>query len=521
MLSRIAESDYAELAAIVLDAAGSRCRKEDVEPHANAVLRAIYHVLERKIDCDPDAFSSADTGSLFTGIPVVRLGRSQPQGIDATEMEQLRRVGLDVLILLSRTALDEGVAAIAKFGVWYISQGDVDPRAATPPGFWEVYFAWPANSIELRVARDGVARVVARCVSGTNQLSIKLNRSNIYWKALSLIPRKLEELYREGPGALDDAGRDSGQGRIGCITACTGSPTNAQMALHILRNVTRRLKERLSRTLTLEQWILLCHAGKGPSTAVSAFHKLVPPKDRYWADPHVLQRGDHYYVFVEEYPFSSCKGYISVLELDSNGRHLGTRKVLEREYHLSYPFVFEHDGALFMVPETSANRTVELYRCVEFPDRWTFVRNLLEDVFAVDSTLLHHAGKWWLFANVVENAGASPSEELFLFHAESLDGTWTPHLLNPIVSDVTRSRPAGPILRQNGKLYRVAQNCSVRYGYGIKINEITALSEDCYEERLVHSIEPNWDKKIVATHTLSYADGLTVIDCLQPRLRFR
>jgi hypothetical protein len=35
---------------------------------------------------------------------------------------------------------------------------------------------------------------------------------------------------------------------------------------------------------------------------------------------------------------------------------------VERDHHLSYPFVFSHDGAVYMIPETSAANRVELLR---------------------------------------------------------------------------------------------------------------------------------------------------------------
>ena len=533
MLKRIAESDYAELSLIVVNADAPSRRAHDVEPQARRsntlsslvawVLRLTYRILEAKIDCEPDAFSLRDGTSLLSSIPTVMLAAASEEGADyfvAEDIDRLRQFGLDVLIRLGLGPVGDEVGAAAKYGIWFLNHAHDRCEDRAPPGFWEVYFGWPVNVMLLQVLGNRESTVLACSLSATNRLSVKLNRSSVYWKALSLIPRRLEELHQVGERTLlNVVDRPTNRAALNGGRRL-GSPTNVQMALHIGRNVTQRARELLSRKFTLQQWILLCHPGEGLSTAISQFRKIVPPKDRYWADPHVIKRGAKYYVFVEEYIFCSEKGHISVLELDEKGQHLSTTKVLEREYHLSYPCIFEHDGNLFMVPESSANRTIELYRCIEFPHKWVFVRNLLDGLFAVDSTLLHHNGRWWLFANVVENTGASPSDELFLFHSSSLcNGRWTAHRLNPIISDVTRSRPAGPILRKAGKLYRPAQDCSVRYGYAITINEITTLSEESYDERQVDRIKPNWDKRIVATHTLSYAPGLTVMDCLQPRLR--
>jgi hypothetical protein len=173
-----------------------------------------------------------------------------------------------------------------------------------------------------------------------------------------------------------------------------------------------------------------------------------------------------------------------------------------------------------MIPESGDNRTVELYRCVEFPTKWEFVEYLMEDVAAFDATVLRWGDRWWLFANIVENPGASPWDELFLFHSESLvGGTWTPHRLNPIVSDVRRARPAGAVIVHERALYRPSQDCSVRYGYAVNLNRITRLSADEYEETNVSSIVPD-DRRISGVHTYARAGRLTAIDALQPRLRF-
>jgi hypothetical protein len=123
--------------------------------------------------------------------------------------------------------------------------------------------------------------------------------------------------------------------------------------------------------------------------------------------------------------------------------------------------------------------------------------------------------------NVREHPGASYSDELFLFSAESpLSDRWTPHPRNPVVSDARKARPAGRVLEQEGKLFRVSQNCSRGYGYGMNIHEIVTLDEKEYEERDIQSLEPKWDPAVTAMHTLSHAGGLTVIDAKFRRRRF-
>ena len=39
------------------------------------------------------------------------------------------------------------------------------------------------------------------------------------------------------------------------------------------------------------------------------------PADRFWADPHVVERDGRYWVFLEEWIYATQKGHIAVLEI--------------------------------------------------------------------------------------------------------------------------------------------------------------------------------------------------------------
>ena len=166
-----------------------------------------------------------------------------------------------------------------------------------------------------------------------------------------------------------------------------------------------------------------------------------------------------------------------------------------------------------MIPETSGNKTIEIYKCVSFPDKWEFQMNLMENLHAVDTTVHYYENKFWLFVNIKENNGASAWDELFLFYSDELLTTrWIPHPQNPVISDVRQARPAGPIFTYNEKIYRPSQDCSCTYGYATNINEIIVLNETEYKEKKITTIFPEWNKKVTAVHTYSQADGLVVID---------
>ncbi|HOG47928.1 MAG TPA: hypothetical protein PLB78_14965, partial [Anaerolineae bacterium] len=247
---------------------------------------------------------------------------------------------------------------------------------------------------------------------------------------------------------------------------------------------------------------------------------LVPPKDRFWADPHVIRTGDTYHVFLEEYLYNAGKGRISVMQIDDRGTVTGPTPVLEEEHHLSYPSVFSWEGRYYMVPESAHRRTIDLYEGIEFPWKWQFRMHLMENVRAVDSTIFSHQGTWWLFTGIAEHEGAFPQVELFLFFSNELfTNRWQPHPMNPIVSDVKRARPAGSVFSQGGRIIRPSQDCSRRYGYGFDLNEIVALSETEYAERPLASVRPRSHSRALATHTYARDGRLTMIDACMRRSR--
>ena len=193
---------------------------------------------------------------------------------------------------------------------------------------------------------------------------------------------------------------------------------------------------------------------------------------------------------------------------------------MKTDYHLSYPFLLEHDDELYMIPESVSNNAVELYRCTEFPHKWEYVQDIMSDVQLVDATLYFHDGLWWLFGNQSNGNRAARWDECNLYFTKDFrDGNWQPHPNNPISSDVRQARPAGAIFEHKGKLYRPAQNCSHHYGYGFSMLEIDTLTTENYQETLVSTVEPKWDDKVIGTHTFNRSGRLTVIDAIRLRKR--
>ena len=146
----------------------------------------------------------------------------------------------------------------------------------------------------------------------------------------------------------------------------------------------------------------------------------------FYADPFPVWKDEKTHVFCEELTYATGRGVIAHFTIDATGKASEPKIVLQRPYHLSYPFVFDHEGVTYMIPETSQNRTIELYRCDQFPDHWSFVCVLIGEIDAADATLVRHDGRFWIFASL-SGEGRSSWDALGLFYSDRLEGPWQAH----------------------------------------------------------------------------------------------
>jgi hypothetical protein len=232
---------------------------------------------------------------------------------------------------------------------------------------------------------------------------------------------------------------------------------------------------------------------------------------RFYSDPFPVEKDGRTYVFVEDLEHRLNRGVISAVEFDAHGPVGAPRPVLDTGSHLSYPFVFEHKGEMWMVPESCSAATVDLYRAERFPDGWVKQATLVSGVVASDATLFEHDGRWWMFATV-QDGGGSYSDALYLWSAPDLLGPWTPHRHNPVIVDLATARPGGRVVRRGNKLIRPFQDCRRGYGTALGLAEITRLDDDGFEQRVETILQPGplWPGRRL--HTLNRAGRLECID---------
>ncbi|MBC7486854.1 MAG: hypothetical protein H7282_08890 [Cytophagaceae bacterium] len=284
------------------------------------------------------------------------------------------------------------------------------------------------------------------------------------------------------------------------------------------KKITRYIYNFIFHLFYKEQWCIVI------TNKVSGETKVIkPPLDRFWADPMVIKEGDLYYIYIEELEYYNNKGYLTVFSL--NETDLIPEKIyhniINKPYHLSYPHTFMYEGERYMIPESNRNKSIDLYKMTTLPDKWVFVTTLFENVIASDTVVFFHDERWWLFTTLKDEAkGYTALNNLHIFYSNDLiNGTWTSHVMNPVVLGKHHSRSAGPIYLKGDKIIRPSQNCRKRYGQSVVLNQITRLTIDCYKEEIEREIIPSLDSQ-VGLHTYVECGDLIVTDGMFRRHRW-
>jgi len=236
----------------------------------------------------------------------------------------------------------------------------------------------------------------------------------------------------------------------------------------------------------ISQWSIGIYEGMSPfslqnpkrvSNPVLSSRNVKEVEASFVADPFMIIHDGKYYLFFEVMNKESGKGEIAYAESIDCLKWTYKKRIISERFHLSYPNVFEWEGSYYLIPESSEDYSVRLYKASRFPDKWEYKCKLLTDAPYIDPTVFRYTNKWWMYVSTPEN------DVLNLYYSDYLISGWKPHRLNPIVhSNKTISRPGGKVFSYNNKLYRLCQDCDPYYGIQLFAIEITRLSENEYTE---------------------------------------
>lgn len=262
--------------------------------------------------------------------------------------------------------------------------------------------------------------------------------------------------------------------------------------------------------------------------------ETVPYHDDYWyADPILITADGKDYLFAECFDMRTQKGFLGCAEFDANGCLSAFRPVIEEAYHLSFPMVFEWDGKWYMIPESSDNRSVNLYCCEGDMFRWQKIREFSVEKPLVDTVVLS------CDENAVELlSSAIHPEDPLLFRWQKLtlrktedDFTLTENGTVDGCEPYTRwNRMAGKVANVDGKvLLPTQESTETDYGINLYLNDFAENNlQNMKGKKLtpgdIHAKDID-DKQLIGIHSYAVSQRYEVVDIryfrFSPKNRWR
>jgi len=454
------------------------------------------------------ALAAVDLSDRLAAIPrlsvsVERRGRYSEYFVER-DLERIAALDLDFALRFAFGIIRGPILDTPKLGVWSFHHGDEEHYRGGPPCFWEVRDGTTVTGAVLQRLTDRLDAgvILQKGWFRTTTHSYVRTTDDVHFGSAPW-PAKVCRDLRAGVADYLQAEPSSSDAPV------FRNPTDATMVRFGGALVHRTARSQARAIVWADQWNV--GVVDRPIEALLDGDPLPEPRwfprpDRshYVADPFAASHDGTTAVLAERYDYRTRTGTIAALTID--GMSVTEPEGLPAGVHTSYPYLVDVDGSVYCLPETSGRDGVRCFRATSYPGRWQEVATLVPGVAALDPTVAHHEGRWWLFFT----QRAAPLTELHLWWAANLRGPWTPHTSNPVKTDIRSARPAGTPFVVDGQLYRPAQDCSTEYGGAVAVNRVEVLTPSRYQETLVRVVDPSpgW----------AYSRGLHTVSALGDHL---
>ena len=233
------------------------------------------------------------------------------------------------------------------------------------------------------------------------------------------------------------------------------------------------------------------------------------PSNYFYADPFIVLYNNLYYVFFENFDYN--KGQIAYIILDKSLNIIkeSTLINLSIKSHLSYPYIFLDNNIYH-------SNMIPIFKCIQFPDKWEFVKNLLnESVHCGDNSLIKYNNIYYLFThNYLEVIPGNKKYYYEIYYSNTLLGKYDKHKI--VNSELDKkneksTRGAGKIFKLNDMLIRPAQFSDRGInGEGVIFYKIKKLSPEEFNEIPITIINPQ-QFNYRALHTFSYNEETDIV----------
>jgi hypothetical protein len=420
------------------------------------------------------------------------------------DINELKELNFDIFLRIGWGIIKGDVLNVPKHGIWSLHHGDNDHYRGKPSMFWE-YFNNEKNTgailQKLTNTLDG-GEIIDKLITTFNQYYISKGLYELYYKSFQMLIENIVFLQENGHN------RKFCSKQIIFTKKIYKNPNLLQQFKVIFKLTIRHIYRFLF--VREKRWSIYISPIKS-RFLLYKYKKINYDKKFFLADPFLIDNNGKTYVFYEKASTKDNLGHIEFLNCEDSTEY---GVALKEDFHLSFPNIITNENNYFMLPETRANNTISLYKCIQFPSKWQLHKVILNNISAVDSDIFFHENYYYLFSSVNNNSYLTDADNLHIYYSDKFDGDYKKHRLNPIYRDSNKSRLAGKIFKIRNSIYRIAQNQKNGYGSGIVIFKIEKLNPAEFSEVLIQEISGHEINK-KGIHTLNFSEKYSVIDILE------
>ncbi len=427
------------------------------------------------------------------------------------DINKIKEYSLDLLIRMGSGILKGEILSSSLFGIISFHHADNNLYRGGPACFWEVFEKKESTGFMIQVLTEELdGGKVLKKGNFYTQPSYSENQYNVYKKSNFYMQGLLSDIAKNKslPKIIDSNPYSKTLYKV---------PSLRKQIQYILYYAKYTFSKFYKRKILKKfyRWGVSFTFSDWKNSVLHKAIRIKNPRNCFLADPFVIEDKGKYFCFVENYSFIDKKASISSYILgNDSAKYLG--ESINEKFHLSYPFIFKYLDNFYMLPESSANKDLRLYRANKFPFDWELERVIFNNVIACDGTIFQYGEKWWLFVNKDSSNSLENNSELFAYFSNNpVNGEWIEHSRNPLVIDAKSARMGG-LLTDKNNIYLVSQSPDFNlYGKSSKIYKIKELTENTFEREFICEITPDFADDIIGTHHINSFKNCTVFDYLK------
>ena len=429
------------------------------------------------------------------------------------DIEKIRAADLDIIVIDGAPGILRGdILRVARDGIVSFYHGDNRWNRGALTAFWEVYFRKATTGFVIQILTEELAggSVIFRGNFATRR-SYTENLTDLYSESNPYLAKILLQYARSGTLPAAEEKYPFGGYAL-------GTPSFAQLVVYVAKSGALLLSLLLERFVLRREkkWGVAYTVGPWRDANLRRGTRIKNPPGHFYADPFVISKNGRDICFIEDYSYEKKRACIIAVDIVSEEHYEMLGPVIEEPFHMSYPYLFEYEGSLYMVPETNEANAIRLYKCIDFPMKWEYQKDIFSDVRAFDSMIFEKDDKWWLLTNMSAAGREDGSSQLMIYYSESpVSGEWTAHAQNPVVFDSAVARNGGILDIESQSIIRSRQRQGFNtYGDALTLAKIRELTADSYHEEEVGEILPNFFDDISRCHHIYSNGNYTVYDYL-------